>query len=107
MWDYTVQFEDTEVTELTGNAIAESMYAQCESDRNQYVLLNDIIDFRKTNPALSIKDQKIVVEGRASLRCYNVGRQVCCKWKDGQISWENLSNMKESHPVETAEYAHF
>ena len=44
------------------------MYAQCEPDGNQYVLLYDIIDFRKTNSAPSIEDQEIAVRGRASLR---------------------------------------
>jgi hypothetical protein len=34
-----------------------------------------------------------------------VGWQVCCQWKDGSTSWENLANLKESHPLETAEYA--
>jgi hypothetical protein len=31
--------------------------------------------------------------------------QVCCQWKDGSTSWENLSDLKESQPLETAEYA--
>ena len=74
--EYTVQFKDGEVTELTTNAIAESMYAQCDPDGNQYVLLDDIIDFRKTNPALSIEDQKISVKGRESLRRPTVGWKV-------------------------------
>jgi hypothetical protein len=29
----------------------------------------------------------------------------CCQWKDGSTSWENLADLKESHPIETAEYA--
>ena len=29
----------------------------------------------------------------------------CIEWKDGTTSWENLSNLKESYPVELAEYA--
>ena len=32
--EYTVQFEHGEVTELTANIIAESMYAQCDCDGN-------------------------------------------------------------------------
>ena len=66
--EYNVQFEDGEVTEFTANVIAKYMYAQCEPDGNQYVLLYDIIDFRKTNSAPSIEDQEIAVRGRASLR---------------------------------------
>ena len=30
---------------------------------------------------------------------------MCCQWKDGSTSWEKLSDLKESHPVLTAEYA--
>ena len=55
--EYTVKFEDGEVTELTANEIDESVYAQCDPDRNQYVLLENIIDFRENNHALSIEDQ--------------------------------------------------
>jgi len=34
-----------------------------------------------------------------------IGWQICCQWKDGSTSWENLFDLKESHPLETAEYA--
>ena len=84
--EYTVQFEYGEVSELTANVIDEFMYAQCDPDGNQYVLLDDIIDFR-TNPAIYIENQNIVVKGRAYLHCLTVGWQVCCQWKDRSISW--------------------
>ncbi len=29
----------------------------------------------------------------------------CCQWKDGSTSWKNLADLKDSHPLETAEYA--
>ena len=90
------------MTEFTANSIAKSIYAQSDPDVNQYVLLDNIIDFRKTNPALYIEDQNIVVKGRASLRRSTVGCQVCCQWKDGSTYWENRSNLKEYHPAETA-----
>ena len=101
---YDVEFDDGQVTELTANVIAESMYSQCDPDGNQYVLLNAIVDFCKNNTALSIEDQKIVVKGRQSLQRTTIGWQLCCKWKDKSTSWEKLSELKESHPLETAEY---
>ena len=82
------------------------MHAQWDPDRNQYILLDDIIDFRKTNPALFIEDRNIVVKGRASLCFLTVGWKVFCQWKDGLTYWEKLSYLKESNPVKTAEYAH-
>jgi hypothetical protein len=30
---------------------------------------------------------------------------MCCQLKDGSTSWKNLVDLKESHPIETAEYA--
>ncbi len=39
------------------------------------------------------------------LKHSTVGWQLCCKWRDGSTSWENLADLKESHPIDTAEYA--
>jgi hypothetical protein len=30
---------------------------------------------------------------------------MCCHQKGGLTMWENLVNLKESHPIDTAEYA--
>eukprot|EP00804_Cyclotella_cryptica_P030525 CCRYP_020633-RA/>CCRYP_020633-RA protein AED:0.28 eAED:0.28 QI:0/0/0/1/0/0/4/0/472 len=97
---YEVQFADGEVTELTANAIAEAIVMKMED-----VLFDSFVDFRKDGTALSLADQKVVVKGRPSLRRTTVGRQLCCQWKDGPTSWEKLSDLKEMHPVQTAEYA--
>jgi hypothetical protein len=33
------------------------------------------------------------------------GWHLCVEWKDGNTSWERLADLKESNPVEVAEYA--
>jgi hypothetical protein len=33
------------------------------------------------------------------------GWHLCVEWKDGTTSWERLADLKESNPVEVAEYA--
>jgi hypothetical protein len=51
-------------------------------------------------------DQKIVrPDRRTHLKRSTIGWQVCCQWKNGSTSGENLADLKESHPIETAEYA--
>jgi hypothetical protein len=50
--EYTVTFDDGDVTDLTANLIAESMYAQCDLDGNQYVLLDSLIDHGRLDTAL-------------------------------------------------------
>ena len=34
-----------------------------------------------------------------------MGWQLCVQWRDGSTSWQYLKDLKESHPVDTAEYA--
>ena len=33
------------------------------------------------------------------------GWELLVQWKDGSVSWEKLKDLKESNPVEVAEYA--
>ncbi len=44
--EYTFTFDDDDETVRNANLIAEAMYAQCDPNRNQYVLLDSIIDHR-------------------------------------------------------------
>ena len=101
---YEVEFGDGEITKLTANMIVESMYAQVDSEGNYTLLMNCMADYRRNYHALTIRDQKIVVKGRTSLRRSTVGWFICIQWKDGSTSWEKLSDMKECYPVETVDY---
>ncbi len=49
---YTVTFNDGDVTDLTANLITESMYAQCDPNGNQYVLLDSLTNHRRFDTAL-------------------------------------------------------
>ena len=42
--EYTVTFDDDDVTKLTANLITESIYAQCDPNGNWYVLLESLHD---------------------------------------------------------------
>jgi hypothetical protein len=104
--EYTFTFDDGDETVMSANLIAEAMYAQCDPDENQYVLLDSIIDLKRLDSAIRPLDQKVVrPDGRTYLRCSTVGWQLCCQWKDGSTSWESLADLKESHPIVTTEYA--
>jgi hypothetical protein len=104
--EYTFTFDDGVETVMSTNLMAEAMYVQCDPDRNQYVLLDSIIDHKRLDSAIRPLDQKVVQpNGHTYLSCSTVGWQLCCQWKDGSTSWESLADLKESHPIETAEYA--
>ncbi len=101
---YDIEFGNGTIAELTANRISEFMYAQCDSGGNQYVLLDCFVDFDKLLTAISLADQNIVVKGRP-FKCRNMyGWKICCRWKDSSTTWESLKDLKESHPLEMAEY---
>ena len=61
---YQVKFAGGKVTELTANIIAESMYTQCYADRNEYSLLDVILNYCKDNKAISLTDQQTSIQER-------------------------------------------
>ena len=78
-----VKFEDGTAAKLAANAIAQIMYAQCEPDGNQYLLLDYIVDFRHSTTALFYEDQKLVHNGLTYLHRSNAGQKLFCQWRDG------------------------
>jgi hypothetical protein len=74
MPEYTFTFNDGDETMLNANLIAEAMYAQCNPNGNQYVLLYSIIDHRQLDAAMRPSGQKVVQsDGRTHLKCSNIG----------------------------------
>eukprot|EP01082_Thalassiosira_pseudonana_P011160 g10259.t1 g10259 contig4:1534300-1534839(+) len=62
-------------------------------------------DGEVTELAANIEQQKTNHNGRPSIRNSTAGWKLCCQWLDGSTSWVRLSEIKESHPVQVAEYA--
>ena len=89
---YEVRFPDKRTEELAANVIAETVYAQCDANGNQYVLLDAIVDYHK-DPSLAVArdDQVMVFDGKKIIKCSTRGWELCCKWKDGSVSWQKLS----------------
>ena len=102
---YQVEFAEDEVTELTTNDIAELMDAQCNADGNEYLLLDVLVDYCKNIKAISRTNQQTMVWGRSVTHKIIAELKICSHWMDGFTSWEKLSELKKSHPVQTAKCA--
>jgi hypothetical protein len=105
---YEVEFPNGSVKEYTANILAESLYAQVDEFGNRFLLLKDIIDHDKDSTALSQHEASIDNyngSGNSSRKVTTKGWKLCCQWADGSTSWEPLCNLKESNPIELAEYA--
>ena len=102
---HEVEFPDGQIAEYGANTIAENMCGQCDVHGNQFILLDQIVDHRRKESAVSEADKYVYVNGRKQLRKTTIGWDLCILWKDGSTSWQRLADVKESNPVELAEYA--
>ena len=73
------------------------MFAQCDIDGQQHLIMKALIDYKKDSQAVAIGDQYVYVKGKKSKRKI--------EWRDGTSTWERLAALKESNPVEVAEFA--
>jgi hypothetical protein len=48
---------------------------------------------------------QISTNGNIHKRRTTKGWKLCVLWKDGSTSWENLKDLKESFPIQVAEFA--
>lgn len=85
--------------------MAQAIYAQCDVYGNKYVFFECFVEIQKYPTGLSLDKQDAIHNGKEYMQCTTKGWFVSCKWKDSSTSWEKLSNMKESHPLQIAEYA--
>jgi hypothetical protein len=103
---YEVQFPDGHVLDYAANVIAESIYLQVDDEGNQFLLLQEIIDHKKDDLAVKMKDMWITsINGNKSIHLTTKGWKLCVVWRDGSTSWEPLKDLKESNPLQVAEYA--
>ena len=66
---YRVEFDDGDVCKLTDNVIAESMYASCDADGNEYILFDSFVDYKSNG-----KDGTCVFSGRMAQLPGNLSR---------------------------------
>jgi hypothetical protein len=55
-----LSFPDGQVAEYSANLIAENMYTQCDTEGNQYLLLNEIVDWQKDKSQAVIPEDKFI-----------------------------------------------
>jgi hypothetical protein len=80
------------------------MYAQCDIEVRQYNFMEGIIDHKTDGHAVDPSDMYIKHGSNKNVRKTTKCWHLCVEWKDGTTSWERLTDLKESNPVEVAEY---
>ena len=103
---YEVKYQDGTKASLVANYIAKNMFAQVDQEGNCHVLLDKIIDYRVNGREVKQQDAFIIMRsGTKRRRETTIGWQLLVQWKDGSTNWVALKDLKESYPVEVAEYS--
>ena len=87
------------------NVIAENMFAQVDTEGKQYLLMNEIIDHRADDSALRGTDGFVTIRnGNRVPKKTTRGWELLVMWRDGSSQWIKLKDIKDSYPVQVAEY---
>jgi hypothetical protein len=81
------------------------MFAQCDIEGRTYNLMEGIIDHRTDGHAVAPAVMYTKHGSNKKVRKTTKSWHLCVEWKDGTTNWELLTDLKESNPVEVAEYA--
>lgn len=104
---YELEYPDGRVEEYAMNTIIENMMEQLDDDGWDASMLKVIVSTR-SDPAVAIPDGDdafVQVNGIRKPIITTKGWDVQVKWDDGSTSWVPLALVKESNPLQMAEYA--
>jgi hypothetical protein len=103
---YEVEYSDGKTASLAANAIAENMFAQVDAEGNRHVLFEAIVDHRTDGSEVKQQDAFLTTRtGTKRRRHTTQGWEILVQWKDGSTTWITLKDIKNSYPVQLAEYA--
>ena len=103
---YEVEHLNGEQTSLAANNIAENLFAQIDNEGNRQVLMDEIIGHRSNEHAVKQQDVFMITKmGTKRCRETTKGWELLIRWKDSGTDWVALKDIKESYPVQVAEYA--
>ena len=102
---YIVEFTDGTVDAYMANVIAENIYCQVDKERRSYMLLDEILDHRKTQSAVEKEGGYLIKPSGAKIpKKTTTGWEPLICWKGGASEWLPLRDIKNSYPLEAADY---
>ena len=104
--EYECMLDDGTIMRYNANVIAENIFAQCDDEGRRQAVLSEITDHKKDRSAIDItKGYTTSRKGKRIPKTTTKGWKLLCQWKDGSSDWIDLKHVKDSNPIELAEYA--
>ena len=102
---YHVEFADGTSEIISANVIAENVMANVDEEGHRQMLIDSIIDHRTTSDAIpKSQGTYTTLNGLKRKKRTTRGWEFCIKWKGGSSDWVSLKDLKDSYPVQLAEY---
>ena len=102
---YDVEFPDGATKPYAANMIAENIHNSVDSDGHLSIPFGEILNYCKTTNAVAISDSTAFGRNvRRYQRKTTAGWNLLIGMKDGSEQWYTLKYMKESYPIQIAEY---
>ena len=102
---YEVEYQYSYTAALAENLIAKNLFAQVYEEGNRSVLFDEIVDVRTYGTQLLQQDSFVTKSSGTQRRVTTTkGWELNLKWKDGSTIWNKLEDIKDSYPVQLAEY---
>lgn len=102
---YEVEFPDGSYNEYATNTLIENLFAHVDDEGMHHAILKGIVDHKRLDDAVDIADGMYIDKHGASRRVITTkGWRFKVEWNDGTSSWVPLSVIKESNPLEVAQY---
>lgn len=103
---YDVKFDDGSIDAFSANTIAENLYSQVDEHGRSFAILRDIVGHRTTADAVpKTAGTFLDRNGQERLVKTTAGWELEVEWRDGSTDWVSLKDLKDSNPLQVAEYA--
>ena len=103
---FEVEFSDGTTAALAANAISENLFAQVDAEGRRHIVMEAIIGHRRTGEEVKQADAFVTSKsGQHRRKPTTKGWEFLIRWKDGNETWSPLKDVKQSFPVQIAEYA--
>jgi len=103
---YKVEFPDGTTEAYCANTITKNLYSQIDSEGHQFMILKEITNHRSDATAIIKEDGDLMTRsGNKKPKRTTKGWKLCVECNDGTRNWILLKDLKESNPIDVAEYA--
>ena len=103
---YEFEFPDGQVKEYAANVIAQNILDQCDSEGYKTAIFDSIIDYKKTDAATLMENKFITTKsGQQHIVKTTKGWKLLVRLNDMSEKLVPLKHLKESNPVDVAEFA--